>query len=283
MKVNPRAIYSVAKKEFADNVRNKWIIALTVIFAMMTLLASYMAGAQAGGGQVLGGMEGTVLALLSISGILIPLIAIMLGFASISGECENGSMGVVLSYPIRRGEVLLGKLIGLSSVIVVSTVAGFGVAGILIATTVGAESGVAYLAFIGLSILLGLLYLSMSMLFSAFAKRRTASLGAGVVLFFWSMIYGMIVFGIYVATGGAFQELILGLAEYPDWLWASVVFSPMDMYQMAVMLAFGVKQAFGFNMEVPWFITSTLVVLVQVLWMEIALVLAYFSFERRDI
>ncbi|MCK4949370.1 MAG: ABC transporter permease, partial [Thermoplasmata archaeon] len=189
MGIGLKAIYSVAKKEFADNVRNRWIVALTVIFAILTLLASYVTG----GGSVLGGMEETVIGLLSIAAIFIPLIAVMLGYASIAGECENGSMGILLSYPIRRGEVLVGKLIGLGSVIVVSTVIGFGAAGILIAATVGAESGVAYLSFIGLTILSGFLYLSMAVLFSTIAKSRARALGMGVVLVFWSMIYGMII------------------------------------------------------------------------------------------
>ena len=281
--VSLKAIYSVAKKEFADNVRNRWIVALTIIFVILMLLASYVAGAQTGGGAVLGGMEETVIGLMSIAVILIPLIAVMLGYASIAGECENGSMGVLLSYPIRRGEVLVGKLIGLGSVIVVSTVVGFGSAGILIAATVGAESGVAYLSFIGLTILSGFLYLSMAVLFSTIAKSRARALGMGVVLFFWSMIYGMIIFGVYMATGGDIQGLITGTEPFPDWLYATIVISPTDLYQLAVMLAFGIGQVFGYSFDVPFFMTTTFAVMVQILWIELAVVLAYFSFKKRDI
>lgn len=281
-KLNLKAVYTVAKKEFADNVRNKWIIALIIIFAVMTLLASYMAGASAG--QTLGDMGDTVLTLMSIAMVLVPLIAIMLGYAAISGECESGSMGILLSYPLRRVEVLFGKIIGLGLVIVVSTVVGFGISGIAIAAAAGTESGVAYMSFIGHTILTGFLYLSMSIMFSSIAKRRTTSLGMGVVLFFWSMIYGMIVIGLYAATGGDVNILFLGGAvDFPDWLWASVVFSPMDMYQTALMLAFGLTGAFGIQIQTPWFFTETLFALVQILWIEIGLVLSYFFFEKRDI
>jgi len=277
--ISLKAIYSVAKKEFADNVRNRWIVALTVIFAILTLLASYVTG----GGSVLGGMEETVIGLLSIAAIFIPLIAVMLGYASIAGECENGSMGVLLSYPIRRGEVLVGKLIGLGSVIVVSTVIGFGAAGILIAATVGAESGVAYLSFIGLTILSGFLYLSMAVLFSTIAKSRARALGMGVVLVFWSMIYGMIIVGVHMATGGDVQGLITGTEPFPDWLYASIVISPGDLYQLGVMVAFEIRQVFGYTFDMPFFMTTTFAVMVQILWIELAVVLAYFSFERRDV
>jgi len=105
----------------------------------------------------------------------------------------------------------------------------------------------------------------------------------GVVLFFWSMIYGMIIFGLHYATGGDWTDLMSSDFSFPGWFWASIVFSPMDMYQMAVMLAFGLGGAFGIQIETPWFLTEELLVMVQILWVEIALVLAYFFFEKRDI
>lgn len=123
--VNFRAIYSIAKKEFAANIRNKWILALTIIFIVLTVATSYFAGAKAQENS-LGGMKETVDVLLSISTTLIPIIAIMLGYSTISGECESGSLGIVLAYPVKRIEVLLGKFIGLGFVLIVSIVMGFG-------------------------------------------------------------------------------------------------------------------------------------------------------------
>ncbi len=211
-KLNLKAVYSVAKKEFADNVRSKWIVALIIIFAVMTLLASYLAGAAAG--QALGSLEVTVVTLISMAVMLVPIIAVMLGYASISGECESGSMGILLSYPLRRVEVLAGKILGLGLVIVVSTILGFGGAGVLIAATAGTESGLSYLAFIGFTILIGFLYLSTALMFSSVAKRRTTSLALGVLLFFWSMIYSMIITGAFAATGGDLVPSSVGTWYY---------------------------------------------------------------------
>lgn len=137
----PRTVYTIAKKEFLDNIRNRWIILLTVLLFILVLVFSYLAGAQAGGKDVFGNMQTTVLGLLSISSILIPLIAIILGFSTISGEAESGALYIVLSYPITRFEVFLGKLLGLGSVIVVSVIAGFGFGGIIIVATVGMSHG----------------------------------------------------------------------------------------------------------------------------------------------
>ena len=128
--INFKAIYTIAKKEFLDNIRNKWIIAMLIIFLLLTILSSFLAGGQAGGDETFGGMEDTVVTLLSISSLLIPIIAIMLGYSTISGEAENGSLSIVLSYPIKRIEVLIGKLLGLGSVLFFSIVIGFGLGGI---------------------------------------------------------------------------------------------------------------------------------------------------------
>ncbi len=276
MKINPKSIYSVAKKEFMDNIRNRWIIALTIILVILTLAASVL-----GGGGTLGGMEETVTTLLSISCVLIPLIAIMLGYATISGEAESGSLSVVLSYPVRRVEVLLGKFFGLGMVIVVSTMIGFGVGGVLIAATAGTRQVGSYLAFMGLTILLGFLYLSLSICFSAAFKKRVASLGAGIVIFFWSMLYGMVIMGIYYATGRTLEDLMSG--AIPGWMWRSIFLSPSDMYQTSVMLAFNIQEAFGVKITPPGFINLGSLIFVQLLWTIIPLILAYYFLEKRDI
>jgi ABC-type transport system involved in multi-copper enzyme maturation permease subunit len=275
-------VSAVARKEFADHVRNRWIVGLTAIFVVLTVAASFLTGGQAGGDSLFGGLEGTVTTLISISSILIPLIAIMLGYATISGEVESGALALVLAYPVTRGEVLLGKFVGLGAVLVASTVLGFGAGGLVIVAVAGTDSVGAYLVFIGLAILLGLLYLSLSVCFSAIAHRRSTSIAAGVVIFFWSMIYGTVVFGIYLATGGSIQAILAG-EQLPDWLWASVVLSPMDIHQSAVMEAFGLEQAFGFTIEAPAFITLEYLVGVQLVWTVVPVFVAFYVFRRRDV
>jgi ABC-type transport system involved in multi-copper enzyme maturation permease subunit len=283
LRISLRSIYSVAKKEFADNLRNRWIVALTIIFVVLTIATSYLAGGKVGSSSGFGGMENTVVVLLSISSLLIPLISIMLGYATISGECESGSLGVLLAYPIKRIEIFLGKFLGLGSVLIVSIVIGFGAGGIIIAGVVGTASWTGYLVFIALTILLGLLYLSVSMFFSTLCKKRVTSLGAGVILFFWSMIIGMIVFGIYLGSGGSFEEWMAGGASFPDWVWWCMLLSPTDMSQMAIMQAFSVKQVFGIPVEMPSFMNLTLLILVQLIWIIEPLMLAIYFFGKRDI
>ena len=144
-KFNPKSVFAIAKKEFLDNIRNKWIILLTIIFVILIVLFSYVAGGP--GGDLFGDIQSTAIMLVGVTALLIPLIAIILGYATISGEAESGSLYVVLSYPVRRIEVLIGKLIGLGSVITVSILIGFSIGGMVIALTTGVESIINYISF----------------------------------------------------------------------------------------------------------------------------------------
>ncbi len=279
--INPKTIYTIAKKEFMDNIRSKWIILISIIFIILTIVSAYVAGGTSD--EVFGGMEATVVSLMSIYTLIIPLIAILLGFSTIAGEAETGSLSVVLSYPVKRIEVLIGKFLGLGSVLAVTPMIGFGISGIVIAAVIGAEEGLAFLVFIALAIVLGLIYLSLIIFISALCRTRVRAIAGGVALFFWAMIYGIIIMAIYVGTGGDLTKLMTGQATYPDWLFGSIIFSPGDLNQMAVMRAFDLNQAMGINLEAPDWMSMPFLIVVQMLWIIIPLFLAYYFFKKRDI
>lgn len=279
MMLSLRSIYSIAKKEFSDNVRNKWILLLVGIFLVLSIAASIMAGH----GKV-GEMEATVATLMSLSSMLVPIISIMLGYATISGEAESGALSVVLTCPVRRIEVLLGKYLGLGSVIGFSILVGFGVSGVIIAATTDHAQWGGYIAFILLTVLLGFLYLSLSMCFSSVLKRRVTSLAAGVLVFFLGLILGMIMMGAWMATGGSIQSLIEGdTSSIPDWFWFEMFVSPQDGNGAAAMLAFGTTEFFGYEFDLPSWITLGTLAVAQLIWTLVPLALACLFFQRRDV
>lgn len=275
--VNFNNIKTIAKKEFMDNLRNKWIIVLTFIFILLTLAMSFV---QGGGGM--SSAQITVIGILTIASMLVPIIAIMLGYNTITGEAESGSLLVVLSNPIDRFEVLIGKFVGLGSVLSTSIILGFGIAGIVIMAE-DTSSVASYLIFMALTIMLGLIYLSLSMCFSAVLKRTVASLGAGIGLFFWGMIIGTILIGIYLGTGGSFEEM---MSNMPDWIvTAMVLISPGDMYQTSVMLGFDMTSlgASGFSFSIPSYITMARLMIIYAVWIIVPLVIGFFALKKRDI
>ena len=78
------------------------------------------------------GIEATIASLVSLVIYLVPLIALILGYDAIVGEREEGSLDLLLSMPLTRIELLLGKFVGLACALAFSTLAGFGLAGIVL-------------------------------------------------------------------------------------------------------------------------------------------------------
>jgi ABC-type transport system involved in multi-copper enzyme maturation permease subunit len=255
------------------------MISLIAIFLVLTIAASFLAGL----GRI-GEMDVTVSALIGISSMLVPLISIMLGYATISGEAESGALSVVLACPVRRIEVLLGKLVGLGSVICLSILAGFGISGILIAVSTGHAEWNSYIVFILITMLLGMLYLSLSVCISSVLKRRVTSLGAGVIVFFWGMIIGMVWIGAYMATGGDAVAFFEGdISELPDWFWFEVFLSPQDGSGTAAMLAFGETEIMGYGVNLPSWVNLGTLVLAHLVWTLVPIVFAYWWFQKRDV
>lgn len=279
MALNPRAVYTVAKKEFSDNVRNKWILLLVAIFVILTIASSIMSG----GGKI-SEMESTVGALMGMSAMLVPIIAIMLGYATISGEAESGALSIVLTCPVSRFDVLLGKFLGLGSVICFSVLVGYGGSGLVIAASAGGGDWAGYVAFMLLTMLLGMLYLSLSVCFSSVLRRRVTSLAAGVFVFFMGMIIGVIMMGIYSATGGDLGAFIMGdTSGIPEWFWFEVFLSPQDGSQVAAMQAFGISEFMGYEFELPPWINLGTLALSQAIWTLVPLTLSFIWFQKRDV
>ena len=271
-----KSIYYIAKKEFLDNIRNKWVIILTALLFLLVLLFSYLGGR--GGG--LSNTQDTVIGLIGISSLIIPLISIILGFSTISGEAESGSFSVILSYPVTRLEVLLGKFFGLGSVILTSVIIGFGIGGVVIIVAAGSTTWLGYLIFIIVTVVLGLIFLSLSICTSSFFKKRITSIGGGLIIFFWGTIVGTIFLGIIYNSGYDFMS-----GNFPEWYWVESFLSPADLNQIAVMKGFGLDEisSMGFGAKLPDFLNAGTIIFTDIVWLIVPLILAYFFFKRRDI
>ena len=109
-------ILTIAGKEFRDRIRNRWVLAVALVFTVFSLVIAYFGGAQQGA-VGFRSIEFTIASLVSLVIYLIPLIALLLGFDAIVGERERGSLDLLLSLPITRFELLLGKYLGLASIV----------------------------------------------------------------------------------------------------------------------------------------------------------------------
>jgi Cu-processing system permease protein len=197
-----RQIGLVAGKECHDRIRNRWVLAATVVFTAFALVIAYFGAAQQG--EVgMRGIEVTIASLVSLVIYLVPLIALILGFDAIVGERERGSLDLLLSMPITRVELLLGKYLGLAAALSVATVAGFGSVGVWLAFKLPSQAMVHYAGFVLSAVLLGLAFLSLSLLLSVVASDRTRASGGAIALwFFFVLVFDLLLLGALVVSGG---------------------------------------------------------------------------------
>lgn len=230
---------AVAGKEFRDRLRNRWVLAVALVLAVFALLIAYVGGAQSG--EVgFRGVGVTVASLASLAIYLVPLIALLLGFDAIVGERERGTLDLLLSMPISRAELLLGKYCGLAAALAVATVAGFGAALVPLARQVDADGLRQYAAFVGSTMLLGLAFLSLAVLISVAARERARATGAAIAIwFFFVLVFDLALLGALVVSAGRNAS---GWAPYALLLNPADVFRVLNVFGMdAARSAYGLE------------------------------------------
>lgn len=279
-----RAVGIVLQKEFLDNVRNRWILGLSAIFVVLTLVWSYFGATQTGGGAGFQGFSDTIFGMLSITIFLVPILSLMLSYGSIVGEKESGSVHLLLAMPITRPQALVGKFLGLAAVITISVVAGLGIAGAVIMAFAGTEGWPNFLAFIVGTILLSLAFLSLGFLVSTVAKRRSVAVGLAVLIWFiMAVIFDLVVLGIHVAAGGDFSFLPGQQIVFPDWFYVVTLANPVDAFGYFASRVFNFTGALGFEYLFPDFLTVWTGVASMTLWALFPFLAALWLFQRQDV
>jgi len=233
----------IAAKEFRERLRNRWVLAVACVFTVFALVIAYFGSAQQGA-VGFRSIDVTIASLVSLVIYLVPLIALILGYDAIVGERERGSLELLLSLPITRLELLLGKFAGLAGALGVATVAGFGLAGVLLFYQLGSEALYHYGGFIASSFLLGLAFLSMAVMVSVLASDRMRASGAAIALwFFYVLVYDLLLLGILVVSEGRF-----GMDFFPVLL----LLNPADIFRILNIFGFEeVRQLYGLATVFP--------------------------------
>lgn len=271
--IEPNQIAAVARKEFRDRMRSRWVLAVTVVYAVFALVIAYFGAAQQGS-VGFKGMELTIASLVSLVIYLVPLIALLLGYDAIVGERERGSLDLLLSLPITRLELLLGKYLGLALALAASIAVGFGVAGIALSYGVGIAGLYHYAGFMLSTLLMGLAFLSIALLVSVVTASKVAASGAAVVLWFlYVLVYDLILLGALVATEGKVVGELLPLL---------LLLNPADVFRILnvftleeVRTLYGLATAFPEGLASPWVLGTAML-----FWIVTPLALAYTRFRH---
>lgn len=272
-------IVIIARKEIQEGLRNRWVIAVTLLLASLALTLSFLGSAPTGNVGA-GRLDIVIVSLASLTIFLVPLIALLLSHDAIVGELERGTLLLLLSYPVARSQIVFGKFLAHILILSFATLLGYGAAGLALVvagTPTTAESWTAFGAMIGSSILLGSVFTSIGYLVSATVSQRSTAGGIalGVWLFF-VIIYDMGLLGAIVSTKG------VGFS--PGLLSILLMANPTDAYRL---LNLGSETAGSVSamsgLAASSKLSPTVLMASLALWVAVPLSLAMLRFSRREL
>jgi ABC-type transport system involved in multi-copper enzyme maturation permease subunit len=127
-----------------------------------------------------------------IVGTLMSLLAVMLSFGSICGEKRDGTLQQVLSYPVSRFTLFMGKFIGLLTVLIITLVLGAAINLAILYLNGILPVSVQIASIIGWALVLSVLFLSLVLLLgmavSAIVHRPAISLVILMVIWLIAMV-----------------------------------------------------------------------------------------------
>ncbi|MDO8710531.1 MULTISPECIES: ABC transporter permease [Pseudomonas] len=272
------AVWNMARKEFSDGLRNRWLLAISVLFAVLAIGIAWL-GAAASGQLGFTSVPATIASLASLATFLMPLIALLLAYDAIVGEDESGTLLLLLTYPLGRGQILLGKFVGHGLILALATLIGFGCAMLAIAVLVDdIQLSLllwAFGRFMASSTLLGWGFLGLAyVLSSASAEKSTAAGLALGVWFFFVLVFDLALLALLVLSEGQFNPKVL------PWL---LLLNPADIYRLINLSGFepgaGNTGVLTLGSDLP--MPGSMLWLCLSLWVAVPLGSAWLLFRRR--
>jgi Cu-processing system permease protein len=276
-----KTILLLSAKEVREGLRNRWVVAATGLLAALALTLTFLGSAPTGTVGA-GALDVVVISLASLTIFIVPLIALLISHDAIVGEIERGTMTLLLSYPVRRRQVLLGKFLGHLAILAFATCVGYGLAAIALLVTgkamIGAGSWAAFMTMTVSSVLLGAVFVAIGYLVSALvADRATAG---GIAIGIWLVfvvLYDMALLGLLVADQG---RMISG-----GTLDALLLFNPTDAYRLLNLAGSGdIAAASGMAGTVQTAVLTPAALLAALAaWVVAPMALAAVAFSRREL
>ncbi len=216
----------VARKDFEDAIRSR---ALWVTSALFVVLLSLSASFP----LLVFDDPSARLAVAFLQGpateLVLPMLAILVGYRSIVGERERGSITFLLGLPHSRLDVLTGKLLGRSAVLAVPVVLGFLATGVFVTIVYGRPPITPFVSYALVTVLAGTAFVTIAVGVSALVDTRFQAISilvGGFVLA--TAVWDRIPAGIHYLVAGEFPGV-----EPSWWVVLATQLNPIRAYSTA--------------------------------------------------
>ena len=269
----------IAMQEIRIGLRNRWVVATTLLLAALSLSLVLLGSAPTGSVKA-DPLAVIIVSLTSLTIFLVPLIALLLCFDAIVGEHERGTLMLLLAYPVARWQVVAGKVLGQIIILGVATLLGYGAAAVALWLTAEAalQAWSGFAAMVLTSVMLGAAFVAMGCLASTLVRERATSAGLAVAVWlFFVLLYDTALLGVLVADAGRH----LGTQA----LDVALLLNPADVYRLFNMTASEGASVYsgmagpgaGTAMAPRWLLAALAA------WVLAPLGLAILAFQRRSV
>lgn len=271
-----RVIAMLAQRDLQEALQARWLLGFALLFALLTVGISYfgLAAAREVGFQ---GFAQVSASLLNLALFTVPLVAMappLLGFTA-----EEG-LAILLTQPVARHQVLLGKLLGMTLAVLLSLGGGLLLGGVIVLVQAGPAALGRYVLLSLLSGLLAAVFVAWGAVVALVASERARALGAALGLWFGlTVLYDLGVLGATIINPGLPLRGLLVTA---------LLLNPVDAVRVTYLLASGHHSFVGVTgaLLADTFGGGTglgLLLAVLLAWIGLGTAIATWRFARRDL
>jgi len=224
----------VAAEEYRRALETRWLFTFAALFALLVLGLSYFGLAQS---REVGfqGFSRLTLSLMNLVLFLVPLTGLVVGVGSLADGGE--ALPLLLAQPVSRGEVLMGKYLGLCAALSVAQALGFGGGGLVVAFQAGSDQIAGFVVLTALSLLLGCLSLAAALCIASWAPDRLRALSLALLLWLSMVVlYDVAILGATALLRGLPLQAVLIPA---------LLVNPVDLVRVLITIAVGSGALFG--------------------------------------
>lgn len=221
--------------------------------------------------------------LYTVMTLMISIIGLVVGYQAIVKERESGTIRFLLGLPNTRLDVIIGKVIGRTAVVTISTVIGFAVGGAVIAALYDGFDIVTYLGVVAFATLIGLVYVAVAVGISASVSTRAKAV-AGVLGIY--IVFDWLWWTVPMAVYWLLERELPGGTDLPAWyllIERLGVWGPIEAISVTLVDIAGVETvpaAARLAGEVPFYLETWFAWVFVAAWIIIPLTIGYYRFNR---
>ena len=218
--------------------------------------------------------------------LLIPLVALVAAYLAIAGERESGSVKYLLSVAGNRRDVLFGKFLSRTAVVMGAVVAGFAW-GIVLALIWYDPPEMAdvelFVGVLALTLLYVAVFCAVAVGISAMTTSRSQAMGGAIGFYMVTVVFSLVGFGVANLFDWVFNsQLGLGISDNVISLLASVT-APTIAFLESLSLVFPETNPEVDTGDTVWYLEGEMMIVVLLAWIVVPLAIGYWRFERADI